>query len=74
MANAVVSSVGICPAKYKDILFLTPTDIKDIMGIGENSVYKFLQNEPKFKVVRVGKLFRVNAKSFWNWYNDELAD
>lgn len=71
MANAVVtSSVGVCPAKYKDTLFLTPQDIKDIMGIGENSVYKYLQTTHDFKVQRIGKLFRVNARSFWSWYNE----
>ncbi len=70
MASAVVtSSVGVCPAKYKDIFFLTPEDIKDIMGIGENSVYKFLQTAP-FRVERIGKLYRVHSKSFWTWYDE----
>ena len=28
-------SVGACPAKYQDKLFLTPTDIMDIFGLCE---------------------------------------
>ncbi len=30
-------SVGACPAKYEDKLFLEPTDIMNILGISENS-------------------------------------
>ena len=60
-------SVGACPAKYQDKLFLTPTDIIDIFGFSENSCYRYLQSAP-FRVEKVGKLIFVNAKSFWSWY------
>ena len=60
-------SVGACPAKYQDKLFLTPTDIIDIFGFRENSCYRYLQSAP-FRVEKVGKLIYVNAKSFWAWY------
>ena len=60
-------SVGACPAKYQDKLFLTPTDIIDIFGFSENSCYRYLQTTP-FRVEKVGKLIYVNAKSFWAWY------
>lgn len=56
-----------CPAEYRDKLFLDAHDIMDIMGIGEASAYRYLQSPP-FKTVRIGKLVRVNAASFWSWY------
>ena len=62
-----VFSVGACPAKYQDKLFLTPTDIMDILEFSENSCYRYLQSAP-FRVERVGKLVFINAKSFWAWY------
>ena len=65
--NDNVFSVGACPAKYQDKLFLTPTDIMDIFGFSENSCYRYLQTAP-FRVEKVGKLIFVNAKSFWSWY------
>ena len=61
-------SVGACPAEYRDKLFLTPADIMDILGISENSCYRYLQSDLPFTKVKVGKLIRVNARSFWNWY------
>ena len=60
-------SVGACPAKYQDKLFLTPTDIMDIFGFSENSCYRYLKTAP-FRVEKAGKLIYVNAKSFWTWY------
>ena len=66
MSNNVFS-VGACPAKYQDKLFLTPTDIIDIFGFSENSCYRYLQTAP-FRVEKVGKLIYINAKSFWAWY------
>ena len=60
-------SVGACPAKYRDMLFLTPTDIMDIFGLCEVGCYRYLKSAP-FRVEKVGKLIFVNAKSFWAWY------
>lgn len=61
-------SVGACPAKYQDKLFLTPTDIIDIFGFSENSCYRYLQSDLPFKKIKIGKLIRINAASFWSWY------
>ena len=61
-------SVGACPAKYQDKLFLTPTDIMDIFGFSENSCYRYLQSDLPFKKVKIGKLIRINAMSFGSWY------
>lgn len=63
-------SVGACPAKYQDKLFLTPTDIMNILEFSENSCYRYLQDAP-FRVERIGKLVRVHAKTFWKWYNGD---
>lgn len=68
--NDNVFSVGACPAKYQGKLFLTPTDIMDIFGFSENSCYRYLHTAP-FRVERIGKLVRVQAKSFWAWYNGD---
>ena len=65
--NDNVFSVGACPAEYQGKLFLEPTDIMNILGISENSCYRYLQSAP-FRVEKVGKLVYVNAKSFWAWY------
>lgn len=62
-------SVGACPAEYQDKLFLLPTDIMDILGISENSCYRYLQSDFPFKKIKIGKLIRINAKSFWAWYS-----
>ena len=63
-----VFSVGACPAKYQDKLFLTPADMRDIFGFSENSCYRYLNSELPFRIERVGKLIFINAKSFWAWY------
>lgn len=61
-------SVGACPAEYRDKLFLEPTDIMNILGISENSCYRYLQSDLPFKKIKIGKLIRINAMSFWAWY------
>lgn len=66
--NDNVFSVGACPAEYRDKLFLLPTDIMNIMDISENSCYRYLQSDLPFKKIKIGKLIRINAKSFWAWY------
>ena len=58
------------PEKYKDKLFLTVQDIRDIMGIGVVYSYDFV-NSGKFRTERVGRKILVNAKSFWDWYGQE---
>ena len=48
-------SIGACPAKYQGKLFLNPTDIMDILGISENSCYRYLHEAP-FRVEKIGKI------------------
>lgn len=49
-------------------------DIRKLLGIGHSRVYTFLEEvyedeNPPFKVLKIGKLFRVPKKSFDAWLN-----
>ena len=50
-------------------------DIQKILKIGKNKVYDFLEdvysNTHFFKVIKIGKLYRVPKKSFNDWLNSE---
>lgn len=52
-----------------------PEDIQTILGIGKNKVYDFLDdvylNTHFFKVIKIGKLYKVPIKSFDSWLNEE---
>lgn len=63
------SSNFYCPEKYKDKVFLTVCDMKEILQLGENKTYEFLKDAP-FKVIKVGNQIRVSAMSFWKWYSE----
>ena len=49
----------------------TAEDIQEILHIGKNKVYEFLEdvytNTHFFKVIKIGKLYRIPKKSFDNW-------
>ena len=51
-----------------------PEDIQIILGIGKNKVYEFLEDVYKnthfFKVIKIGKLYKVPIKSFDSWLNE----
>lgn len=51
-----------------------PEDIQVILGIGKNKVYEFLEDVYKnthfFKVIKIGKLYKVPIKSFDSWLNE----
>lgn len=51
-------------------------DIQKMLGIGKSRSYTFLeevyrQKNPPFKVLKIGKLFRVPKQSFDEWLNGE---
>lgn len=52
-----------------------PEDIQDILHIGRNKVYAFLEdvyaNTHFFKVIKIGKLYKVPVKSFERWLDEE---
>ena len=60
-----------CPEKYQDKLFLTPADIKEIIGLGDSLAYSYLKNPP-FRTEKIGGKIVVFANSFWDWYNGML--
>jgi predicted DNA-binding transcriptional regulator AlpA len=46
-------------------------DIQKLLGIGRSTTYGFLeevyQKQEPFRVIKIGKLFRVPKQSFDNW-------
>lgn len=48
-------------------------DIQRILGLGRSNVYKFLddvyQKQNPFKVIKIGKLYKVPKEPFDNWVN-----
>lgn len=54
-------------------VYLAP-DIQKILGIGKSKTYTFLeevykQKNPPFRVLKIGKLFRVPKQGFDEWLN-----
>ena len=52
-------------------------DIQRMLGIGKSKSYMFLeevykQKNPPFKVLKIGKLFRVPKRGFDDWLNGDL--
>lgn len=48
-------------------------DIQKLLGIGRSKAYTYLdevyQKQEPFRVIKIGKLFRVPKQSFDNWLN-----
>ena len=45
----------------------TVQDIMEILSIGKNTAYKFVRDNPPFKVIKIGELYRINKESFDSW-------
>jgi hypothetical protein len=49
------------------------SDVQKALGIGRSKTYQFLEEVYKkqepFRVIKVGKLFRIPQKSFDEWIN-----
>ena len=55
----------------------TVSYIQRMLGIGKSKAYTFLedvykQKNPPFRVLKIGKLFRVPKKGFDEWLNGDL--
>lgn len=52
------------------------SDIQIILGLGRSNVYKFLESvfrkQDPFKVIKVGKLYKVPREPFDNWVNGSI--
>lgn len=49
---------------------LTPSHIQRILGIGRRQTYELMENPP-FHVVKVGRLYKISKKSFFNWLDGD---
>lgn len=49
---------------------LEPKHIKQILDIGRRQTYELLENPP-FHVVRVGRLYKVSKRVFFNWLDGD---
>ena len=52
-------------------VYLAP-DIQQILGLGKSKTYTFLdevykEKNPPFRVIKIGKLFRIPKESFDTW-------
>lgn len=45
---------------------LEPKHIQQILNIGRRQTYELLENPP-FHVVRVGRLYKISKRAFFNW-------
>ena len=50
-------------------------DIQNVLRIGRSKTYQFLEKvyteQSPFRVIKIGKLFRVPKESFDTWFNGE---
>lgn len=53
---------------YRRKLFLTPAELKELLGIGENLLYEYLK-APPFRTERIGSKILIHSRAFWNWYD-----
>ena len=48
-------------------------EIQKLLGIGRTKTYNFLEevykNQKPFRVIKIGKLYRIPKESFDNWLN-----
>lgn len=51
-------------------------DIQKLLGIGRSKAYAFLdeayENQKPFRVIKIGKLYRVPKEAFDKWLNGEI--
>ena len=51
-------------------------DIQKLLGIGRSKAYTFLEevyeNQKPFRVVKIGRLYRVPKEAFDKWLNGEI--
>ncbi|WP_337970110.1 DNA-binding protein [Virgibacillus salexigens] len=52
---------------------LDPKDIQTALGIGRRQTYELLESPP-FHVLKIGRLYKIPKKSFYNWLNGEQGE
>jgi hypothetical protein len=48
----------------------TVREIMGILSISKNAAYNFIENNPPFKVFRVGSSYRIGKISFDQWFEN----
>ncbi len=70
-----VSGGGMMDDQMIDRMVYTAEDIQKILGLGRSVTYTFLEKtfseQKPFKVLKVGKMYRVPKKGFDQWLNGE---
>lgn len=46
------------------------SEIMQILGVSKATAYKFIENNPPFRVIRIGDTYRVLKDSFDSWFNN----
>lgn len=53
-------------------------ELQQILGIGRSKIYAFLnevyKNKEPFRVIKIGKSYRIPKESFDRWLNGEVED
>ncbi len=49
---------------------LEPKHIQEILSIGRRQTYELLE-DPPFHTVKVGRLYKISKKSFFEWFDGE---
>lgn len=53
----------------------TAKDIQEILGVCNKTAYELIRqalvNENMFKVIKIGRLYKVPANSFLNWLDEQ---
>lgn len=52
---------------------LAPKHIQQILSIGRKQTYELLANPP-FHVVKVGRIYKISKKAFFNWFDGKQED
>lgn len=53
-----------------DKVVYTPSEIKSLLGIGKNEVYKLIRTG-EIKSIKVGRKLLVPKQSFYDWLNSK---
>ena len=71
MAGCLLREVATIEGLQQDKKVYNAEEVQKILGIGRSKTYTFLdeayRNQKPFRVLKVGKLFRVPKQSFDDW-------
>lgn len=56
----------------ENVQVYTVKDICKILSIGKSAAYKWLDNNPPFKVIKIGGAYRITKNSFDTWLNSAI--